>query len=327
MTTNQAYCNGFISECSMQECEAGSVRFTRASKKYIPGTSCSLVERYSGGKLGLAFSNVNIGTTNMCLNLSRQNDLFVSTYNGNQTTFTFNITFRIYNVKKTIVNNKVQYNVIKNLDELYVGPDNLVAILLEWQRSDGFLISTWMSYSTNQVPRIQEWDGTVGVTNALSTDVLTDPNLLWYAYRQNNRTSPCAILSGEYLAFQSYGRVQSMALNPLDLYVGGIMQKDNTSSFTPQSCLNITEQDTIAFMITGQNNLAQQSIKGFARGNIDYCSEADCGNCSLAFFQIATVNGCIQGSESLNSAQILTIFIALLAVVFIIYLLILTRFN
>ena len=309
-----AFCNGF-SNCDLSQvktCEAGSAYNARYNNKYKPGNPSHLVERYSGSKMGIAVVNENAGQSSLCLNLSKQTDLFHATYNGLATSFVFNVVYRMYNVKKEITTSGVQYRVLEDASELYVGPNNLLAIKMEWQRADGVILTGWMTYSSETSPVTQNWDGTAGATLLTNSEIITNENLLWFAYHQNDRNRANGVYSGSYLGFQAYGRVFNMDLvsNPLDPYVGGILQKDNNGTFsetTRRSCLDVGGGNTIAFLISGQNNIIQESKNSFGRGHIDFCSEQDCGNCSLAFFQITTPNGCIEGTTGLNTAQIIAI--------------------
>ena len=311
MTISTANGDGFTEGVNLP-CEPGSVYSARYNEKYKPGTPAGLVERYSGSKLGIAIINENSGQSSMILNLSNQDSFFQGTYNGLATSFVFNITYKLYNVAKKVLTNSVQYRVLEDAEELYVGPDNLLAIKLEWTRLDGVILTGWMTYKSELSSRLQQWDGTIGATIATNTSIITEPNLLWYAFYQNDRTRPTSIYSGSYLAFQSFGRVETVGSYPLNPYVGGIMQKDNTNTFGSQSCVMIDSENTIAFMISGQNNLAIQSNEGFGRGHIDYCSSSDCGKCSLAYFQVTTPNGCIEGRSGLNIAQIFTLIFGIL---------------
>ena len=309
-----AFCNGF-SKCELSQiktCETGSVYNARFNDKYKPGAACHLVERYSGSKMGIAVVNENAGQSSLCLNLSKQVDIFHGTYNGLATSFVFNVVYRMYNVKKEVTTGGIQYRVLDNASELYVGPNNLLAIKMEWKRVDGVILNGWMTYSSETTPSTQLWDGTVGATQLTNSEIITNENLLWYAYYQNDRKRATGIYSGSFLGFQSYGRVFAMDLvsNPLDPYVGGILQKDNNGSFSEgsrKSCLDIGDKNTIAFLLSGQNNFIQESSNSFGRGHIDFCSETDCGNCSLATFQVTTPNGCIEGTSGLNTAQIIAI--------------------
>ena len=316
-----SFCNGFVNcdPIKTPKCEVGSLTTTRFNDKYKPGTPIALVERYSGGKLGIAIVNENVGLNNVCLSLSKQEEIFHATYNGLATSFVFNVKYKIYNVKKIVLTSSIEYELLKDNEELYIGPDNLIAIVMEWTRADGVILNGYLTYSTETTSQIQLWDGTVGAIQATNLEKVTDPNLLWYAYHQNDRKKPNGVYNGSYLAFQSFGRVRSVqneSLNPLDPYVGGIMQKDNTSTFDAssdkKSCVDLTNDHKIAFLITGQNNIIHQSVNSFGQGHIDFCDEADCGNCSLVYFQITTPNGCIEGDNGLNTAQIISIIIGII---------------
>jgi hypothetical protein len=321
MPTSQSFCNGFI-DCSMKTCEVGSEHTISVRQKYVPGTPASLVEKYSGSNLGIALNNQNSISSSMCINLSSQPETFTGIYNGNNTAFAFNLIYKLYNVRKVINGTSVEYHLITDASELYIGPENILAVSLEWTRPNGSVLSGWMSYSTKTTPQLQNWDGNIGATAITNQTIITDQNLLWYAYHDDNRTKANGVYSGEHIAFQSYGRVQTMGLDPLNPYVGGIMQKDNNSSFvnsSPSSCAVIDSNNTIAFMISGQNNILKESSTSFGKGYIDFCSstEEGCGNCSLVYFQIATPNGCIQGKPGLNNAQIISIVIGSLSLVII----------
>lgn len=319
--TYKSFCQGFItSDCPLKGCEAGSVKYALTKEKYTSGDDISLVERYSGGKLGIAVASRDNMINSMCLNLSDQTETFLAEYNSNTTFFNFDVRYKIFNVK--LRSDNVSWE-IKEDEDVKIGPDddNLVAVLLTWIDSIGVTRSGWMTYITEQPPTTVKWDGKIG-TIVLSGDIptiITNTNNLWYAYYQNDRTRTKAVKYGDFIAFQAYSRVQSMNLHPLNPYVGGIMQKINSSlsslneSLVCRTVYTAGESRKVNFLATGANYVIKESPESFGRGNIDFCSSADCGPCSLVYFQIATVNGCIKGT-----AAIAPTFITSMALVFLI---------
>ena len=339
-----SYCNlGFI-KCDLdtvQKCEVGSSTTARYNSKYIPGEPISLVERYSGGKLGIAVNSTSasddsegLGNNNLILSLNSQEDFFQT----EDSSFVFNITYRIYNVKKVIVDNLVEYHILTVTEEnnelysneLYIGPDNIVVIQMSWETSTLETLVGWLTYNTRSANQIQLWDGTAGATTEGVTEgKVTDTNLLWYMYHQNERNRPNGVYNGSYVALQSYSRVRSIdSEHPLNPYVGGIIQK------SPSSVMGITSKTgagsyinslvnisgrSIAFMLTGQNNISPTGSDSFGRGYVDFCSTGGSEGsegCTLVYFQLATVEGgCISGSKGLNNTEIIIIVIIVIVVI------------
>ena len=178
MRINQSFCNGFINDCNVKTCENNSYVEVSSGKKYVPGKLINLVERYSGGPLGIALKGDQNSSiiSSLCLNLSSYNEKFEGTYYGpfllqnkdkEKLTLIFNIGYRMYNVEKfKNKKNEIEYKVLKNQKELYIGPDNIIAIQLEYTTSDNVTKKGWLSYVSNVGDNQQLWDGIVSGAKA-----------------------------------------------------------------------------------------------------------------------------------------------------------------
>lgn len=321
MVVTQSYCQGFT-KCSILNCDKGGYHTVNTTESVKANTDISFVEEDSGAMLGVAQTASTTSSATLMLNLSNQRLIFAD-YVNIPYIFISKVTYRIVNVE--LVNSSpIPIWKVIDRNKILIGINNPVAISVSYtyKLRGGLGPGTvtnigLLTYTSVSNPELQLIDGQPTISQGVDFTNLQNNIYIWYIFNKIDRSSYGPLNYGKSYAIVAYQRSLTVNQPVLAMYTGGIIQKDNLQ-LLPNTCAQVGNQTTIALMVTSQNNLNRPEHVGdeyFSLGDIIFCSSPECGRCSLAFFQVATPNGCIKGNHGLSVPAIIGIVIAALVFV------------